>query len=304
MVSRTLSFRTAVSLNDFSGINGTPQSLQFVLDFFHQRNTTIGERQVRIGSQILQVRNLETRNGSSLIHLVAFTPDDSIAVVPDAAIGARSADLMLVDAPDHTEFLDGEIMFLINGNDVGLCRCGIGESKLYLYLEEIARREGYQSAIFACKLYAPADVDKMAKVLEEGVHRLSMNAIASEVAVDSETAVDSLLSTVWGEVKSLVGVEPREAQDIENLKIGVSFAFNKITGTSIDQESLTLLAQRILDEDDRGFVIETLKGNRFRADDVLLTRKANFELYGKSIAFGDAWDHLELFYENLTREGG
>jgi len=301
MVARTLSFRTAVSLSDFSGMDGNVRTLQNILDNLHQRYTTVAERQVNIGGQVLQVRNLESRGGSSLIHLVAFTPDDSIAVVPDAAIGALAADLILTDAPDQTEFLDGEIMFLVNGNNVGLCRCGIGESKLYLYLEEMARRAGYDTINLAFKLYARADVNKMAQVLAEGVHKLSMNAIANEVAIDAETAVDSLLSTILRDAKALIGFEPRAAEDIENLKVGVSFAFNKINGTAIDQESLTRLAQRILDEDESGFVIETLAGNRFKADDVLLTRKVNFEPFGKSIYYRTAWDQLALFYNGLTQ---
>jgi len=85
------------------------------------------------------------------------------------------------------------------------------------------------------------------------------------------------------------------------LKVGVSFDFNKINGTAIDQQSLTTLAQRILDEDEHGFVIETLEGNRFKADDVLLTRRVNFEAFGKSIYFRRAWDQLVIFYGTLTR---
>jgi len=301
MVARTLSFRTAVSMDDFTGMDGHNRNLQYVLDNLHQRYTTVGERQVEIGGQVLQVRNLETRDGSSLIHLVAYTPDDEIAVVPDAD-DVETADLILAEAPDETEFLDGEIMFLINGNDVGICRCGIGEGKLYLYVEELARRAGYDTANLAFRLYPRADVDKMAQVMREGVHRLSMNAIANEISInEADTAVESLLSSTLRELGALIGFEPQEAQDIENLKVGVSFDFNKINGTAIDQQSLTSLAQRILDEDEHGFVIETLEGNRFKADDVLLTRRVNFEPFGKSIYFRRAWEQLVIFYGTLTR---
>jgi len=301
MVARTLSFRTAVSMDDFTGMDGHNRNLQYILDNLHQRYTTVGERQVEIDGQVLQVRNLETRDGSSMIHLVAYTPDDEIAVVPDAD-DVETADLILAEAPDETEFLDGEIMFLINGNDVGICRCGIGEGKLYLYVEELARRAGYDTANLAFRLYPRADVDKMAQVMREGVHRLSMNAIANEISInEADTAVESLLSSTLRELGALIGFEPQEAQDIENLKVGVSFDFNKINGTAIDQQSLTTLAQRILDEDEHGFVIETLEGNRFKADDVLLMRRVNFEAFGKSIYFRRAWDQLVIFYGTLTR---
>lgn len=288
-------------MDDFTGMDGHNRNLQYILDNLHQRYTTVGERQVEIDGQVLQVRNLETRDGSSMIHLVAYTPDDEIAVVPDAD-DVETADLILAEAPDETEFLDGEIMFLINGNDVGICRCGIGEGKLYLYVEELARRAGYDTANLAFRLYPRADVDKMAQVMREGVHRLSMNAIANEISInEADTAVESLLSSTLRELGALIGFEPQEAQDIENLKVGVSFDFNKINGTAIDQQSLTTLAQRILDEDEHGFVIETLEGNRFKADDVLLMRRVNFEAFGKSIYFRRAWDQLVIFYGTLTR---
>lgn len=304
MVSRTLSFRTAVSLNDFTSIDGNVRNLQYILDDLHQRFTTVGERQVDIGGQILQVRNLEANNGSSMIHLVAYTPDDEIAVVPDAD-DVPVADLILTESPKETEFLDGEIMFLVNGNEVGICRCGIGESKLYLYVEELARKASYDTASLAFKLYPRADVDKMAQVMREGVHRLSMNAIANEISInEADTAVESLLSASLRELRALIGLEPRGAQDIENLKVGVSFDFHKMKGTAIDQQSLTNLAQRILDEDEHGFVIKTLLGNRFKADDVLLTRRVNFEPFGKSIYFRSAWEQLVIFYTTLTQRAG
>jgi len=183
MVARTLSFRTAVSMDDFTGMDGHNRNLQYILDNLHQRYTTVGERQVEIDGQVLQVRNLETRDGSSMIHLVAYTPNDEIAVVPDAD-DVETADLILAEAPDETEFLDGEIMFLINDNNVGICRCGIGEGKLYLYVEELARRAGYDTANLAFRLYPRADVDKMAQVMREGVHRLSMNALANEISIN------------------------------------------------------------------------------------------------------------------------
>jgi len=288
-------------MDDFTGMDGHNRNLQYILDNLHQRYTTVGERQVEIDGQVLQVRNLETRDGSSMIHLVAYTPDDEIAVVPDAD-DVETADLILAEAPDETEFLDGEIMFLINGNDVGICRCGIGEGKLYLYVEDLVRRAGYDTANLAFRLYPRADVDKMAQVMREGVHRLSMNAIANEISInEADTAVESLLSSTLRELGALIGFEPQEAQDIENLKVGVSFDFNKINGTAIDQQSLTTLAQRILDEDEHGFVIETLEGNRFKADDVLLMRRVNFEAFGKSIYFRRAWDQLVIFYGTLTR---
>lgn len=301
MISRTLSFRTAVSLDDFTGMDGNARTLQYILDNLHRRYTTVGERQVHISGQVLQVRNLETRDGSSLIHLVAYTPNDEIAVVPDAD-NVASADLILAEAPDETEFLDGEIMFLVNGNDVGICRCGIGEGKLYLYVEELARRAGHDTANLAFRLYPRADVDKMAQVMREGVHRLSMNAVANEISVnEADTAVESLLASSLRELGALIGLEPQEAQEIENLKVGVSFDFHKVKGTAIDQQSLTSLAQRILDEDEHGFVIETLSGNRFKADDVLLTRRVSFEPFGKSVYFRRAWEQLVIFYSTLTR---
>lgn len=303
-VTRTLTLRTAVSMKDFGAENKGPGTLGNVLREVHSAFGTIRERRATFDGHVVEGRNLlEERDGMTLLHLVAYTPDDQISVVPRAG-EEQAADLALIDAPEDTEFLDGEIMLLVKDNDVAICRSGLGEGALYSYVLQLADRHGLDSTDVAFQLMKRADVDKLAMIQREGVKRLSMNSLAHEASVARarrETVREAVLGNLLDEIKAILGVDERIPQDAENLKVEVLLTFDKRRGTEIDQRQLSFLAQQMLEEDeDEGFMIETLSGRKFRANDIVLSEPVRITSFGKSIHHMEAWGALREFYRKLS----
>lgn len=303
-VSRTLTMRSAVSMTNFGAANGGPSSLGNLLRQIHGAFGTIRERRARFDGQVVEGRNiLEDRNGMNLLHLVAYTPDDQISIVPRAGEEA-AADLALLEAPENTEFLDGELMILVKDDDVALCRSGLAEGAFASYVLQLAERHGLDSTDATFHLMKRADVDKLAMIQREGVKQLSMNSLAHEASIERarrETIKEKVLGSLLDDFKAILGIEAIVPQDAENLKVEVLLTFDKRRGTEIDQRQLSFLAQRMLEENEEdGFMIETLEGRKFRANDILLSERVSIPSFGKSIHHMEAWGALRSFYDKLS----
>ena len=300
---RTLTLRTAVSAADFGGNDGGPGSLAEVLRALHERFATVPERRAMYEGQVIEGRHIHRGlNGVTLLHLVAYTPDDQISVVPRAG-DVPAADLLLLDPPPNTEFLDGELMLLVNDNDVAVCRSGLGENAFGSYVIGLAERHGLDTAMVAFRLMKRADIDKLRMIRNDGVKRVSMNAIAHQASVEhvERTSVrQRILGEVWDEIKAVLGVEGRVPEDAENLKVEVLFSFDKRRGTELDQRQIEFLAEQMLADKDEGFMIETLSGRKVRSQDIVLSKPILIPSFGKSVHYNEAWEALQAFYAELN----
>ena len=300
-VHRTLTLRTAVSAADFT-FNGEPHTLEETVREIHRHRRTVPQRRVSHDGLVVESRNIRTRRGLFL-HLVAYTPDDQISVVPDAG-NVASADLELIDPPEDTEFLDGELMLLVHGDDVAICRSQLSERALISYVVQLGQHLGIPSQGIAFDLLKRADMDKLALIQREGVRRLSMRSVAHEASVahaQRDTIKKRLVGSIVDEVRALLHLEDDVPEDAENLKVEVLLSFDGRRGTEIDQRQIEALAERALREDDPGFMIETISGKKIRATDIVLSKVVQVRPFGKSVNFGDVWGELAEFYAELNQ---
>jgi hypothetical protein len=303
VLTRTLSMRTAQSVSEFNKLNGGPGSFERLLRILHSIYANVPQRRVESGGQVIEARNVDGVNpGTTLLHLVAYTPDEQMPGVPNAARNAASADLILLEAPDDVEFLDGQLMAFIRENDVLLCKDGLGEAALVAYALGLARRNGMDTASLAFHLMKRADIDKIEMIRRDGIKSVSMNTVAHQTSVDHverHNVRERITGRVIDELKAVLGMADEVPEDVENLKVEVLFTFDKREGTVVDQRQLVDLAERMVNEDD-GFSIETLSGKTLRAEDVILSKPIRLPAFGKSVHHADAWVALADFYAELS----
>lgn len=297
-ITRTLTLREAVNVNDFGRAHGGPGSFLNLLFASHPEDMSLHARTVRHGNSIIQCRHFQKNGDHMLMHVIGYTPDDLIQVVPLAA----PQGLQLAEAPADMEFLDGEMMLHVRDDNVLICRCGLPDGAFMAYVEHVALAAGFEPDVSRTVLGKRIDLDKMALIEREGVHRLKLNAVAHSVSVDAvqrETVRKRLAGTVFDELRDLLGLEEEIPEEAENLKVEVSLSFDKRHGTAIDKESLQRLAETVLEQDDNGFSIETMTGRKVRAADILLSKSVVMEPYGKSVHHLEAWQHLAAFDAEL-----
>lgn len=309
IVHRTLTMRNAVSATDFGAKMGSYGSLENLLRHLHGRYKMIAERRALTGGLVIEGRNVvRSRTGHTFLHLVSYTPDDEISVVPEAG-AVSDADLALIAPPKDADFLDGELMLLVKDNDVMMCRSGLGESGFLSYVSSLARRARIPSVDYTFHLMKRADVDKLEMIRNEGVKSVSMNAIANQAAVghvkrgrvEHGSISKRVIGSAWEEISAILGLEGEIPVEAENLKVEVLLSFDKRRGTDIDQRQIEFIAEQMLaDEENDGFSIETLTGRKIRAEDIVLSKQEKFTAYGKSVKHRDAWAALRAFYDELT----
>jgi len=304
-VHRTLTMRTAVSLTQFGAAQGGPGSLSALLDAIHGVCRTVPRRRATVAGQIIEGRNVRRgRDGSTLLHIIAYTPDDPLSVVPQVG-NVAAADLELLEAPPDTEFLDGQLMLLVKDNDVVMCRSGLGEAAFVSYVVQLAARRRIDAQHASFHLMKRADIDKLELIRRDGVKAISMNAVARQASVDhvERTSVRKrILGDVWDEISAILGIEREVPPDAENVMVEVLLSFNKRQGTELDQRQLAAIAEMVLEEEEQeeGFMIETLAGRKLRAQDIVLSKPVRLPAVGKSVRHVDAWGALREFYTELT----
>jgi hypothetical protein len=72
---------------------------------------------------------------------------------------------------------------------------------------------------------------------------------------------------------------------------------------TIGRHALESMAKQIVDEDDDGFMIETLGGEKIRHSQVTVRKSAFLPRYGKSVHRQDAWRALEEYFYELQAGG-
>jgi hypothetical protein len=195
-------------------------------------------------------------------------------------------------------------MLLVNHNDVVVCRSGLGENAFGSYVLGLAERHGFDTATVAFRLMRRADVDKLRMIRNDGVKRVSMNAVAHQASIEhvERTSVrQRILGEVWDEIRAVLGLDGRVPEDAENLKVEVLFSFDKRRGTELDQRQIEFLAEQMLADEDEGFMIETLSGRKIKAQDIVLSKPVRIPSFGKSVQYNEAWGALRAFYTELNR---
>lgn len=303
-LNRTLTMRSAENINQFGSENGGPGSLGQLIQVLHNQFQAVVERRAMHDNKIVECRHYNVVGGKHLLHLVAFTPDDQISLVPNAAGDVVEADLRLARAPDGTEFLDGELFLLIAGNDVLVCRSGLAEKALTSYVLRLAQVAGYENEDVVFELLKRADIDKLDLIQRDGVRQVSMKTVAYRTSIEDVVERNKslrALRSLYGEIQAVFGFEDVEELDQQNLKVEALVTFDKLRGSAVSQRNLVQMAESMIEDEEEGFMIETLSGKKIRASDMVLSKSVRLDQFGKSIHHNTAWGALQEYDRELRR---
>lgn len=305
-MERTLSIFEAVSLNNFGGNEAGANNLQTLVGQVHEAFAVIPQRRAVLDGRMIECRSARELNGRTYLHIVAYTVDEQISLVTDET-EAADAGLELHDAPDDSEFLDGDLFVGIAGNTVGICRSNLGYSAFTQYVVQKATEHGLAAANVAFNLVRRADADALDRIAEEGVKWIDLNALAFQATMARAARVQErgsfiaqIGAGVWEAASALLGVEVGGGEEaFENAKASVRLQFDNRTGTPLDQRSLSDIARALIENEDDQFAIRTGDNNTIRATDVTLSKKVSLRPFGKSVDRVSAWRELDVYLTEL-----
>jgi hypothetical protein len=156
---RTLVYRKAEWLVPYNK-DGTRQTLEDVVRFIHQVRSTQDMRKVDYGDGIAEGRHCEPKTAGFYLHIAKHTPGEH-ATVARHMPGVRAADLEVIAPPNGCEFVDGDLMVRISGDDVITCQSRLHDAALGIYIRGMAELAGMQPEAANFQLVKKANLIKL-----------------------------------------------------------------------------------------------------------------------------------------------
>jgi len=243
------------------------------------------------------------------LHVAAYTPDEEASLVPLTS-GVEENDLEVLDAPEGTEFMDGDLMFRVNGDSVIMCPSGVHPNLCARYLQGLFATAGLAEDSLAFELVAIADVNKVQLIERHGVKSVELDVAMyqeSVSAIQDRRERGRLERHLTGPLRDILGLifdaDPTldELVSAENLQAKLVLSFDRRRRGRLAQESVKDLAQRIVDEgmpDDLGFTINTPAG-RITSDKLALRKEVELPIFGKTVSHEAAWREVDIYFEEL-----
>jgi hypothetical protein len=143
---------------------------------------------------------------------------------------------------------------------------------------------------------------------EEGVKKIRLNASLYQptLAREHRTIRSNIFGPIADTVRALLtrDTDIGDIDDLENISVQVSLSFDRRRGGAIEGNAIEAVAQSVLEEGfEDGFEIITSRNTKMRAGEIVISKPANLTPIGKSVSHIDAWEKIDIFYEEI-RIGG
>lgn len=308
---KTLRYRRAVFLQPANGSAVAAETLESYLRRAHRECSTVARRRAQFdGGYILEVRYARRRhNIGTFIHLAAYTEEEPASVVPRATGTEDEAPVSTTPPPRGADFMDGDLLLVVAGNEVLLCGTSLHESRFEHYCASIFNAIDLPPAASMFKLSPVADVDMVVVVENEGVKSISLDATAFSASIERagrQSIRRNVSDGVQEIVRALFGSDD-QLQDVyqrENVSAEIVFKFDKRKkGGEVGQERMAALATQLLDEPTDGFTIKTFGNTTLRHGDITLQKVVKIPANGKTVDRELAFHELAAYYNELKAAG-
>ncbi len=249
-----------------------------------------------------QVRNRSGDASELLIHVVAYVPGEQASTVP---LAVDATDLGRASPPEDQEFLEGDAMMLIKGDDVVLCVSAVQERSLIDYVRALLSTSGFDAQSKQFSLQKHANRDVINQLLKEGVRKVRLNVTAPEVSAilpfgGSWGRLGSLAERALELVRGLAGSD-RSDQELDRLVGLRSYVEIRADNEHLDQGAK--IASNVLDNIEGDYEIVTMRGIRITPSEIALKEKVSFTADGKTVVYSEVWAKMREFYGRLKLAG-
>jgi hypothetical protein len=249
-----------------------------------------------------QVRNRSGDGDELLLHVVAYVPGEQASTVP---LADDATDLGRASPPEDQEFLEGDAMMLVRGDDVVLCVSAVQERSLTDYIRLLLSQSGFDAQSKQFSLSKHANRDVIGQLLKEGVRKVRLNVTAPEVSAilpfgGSWGRLAALTEKALDLVRGLVGSD-RSDQELERLSGLRSYVEIRADNEHLDQGAK--IAENVLDNIEGDYEIVTMRGIRITPSEIALKEKVSFTADGKTVVYSEVWARMKEFYDRLKLAG-
>ncbi|MEW5894454.1 MAG: hypothetical protein AB1650_01665 [Candidatus Omnitrophota bacterium] len=299
---KTLFYRRAIWQNKH-------ESLQRLLAEAHHQYGTTAQRSFIYSDGEIQGAYIKIDNASIFCQVTYYVPKQLAALIPIPSETTFN-DVTTIAPPKNNNYMEGEIFFMVNNNDLVLCPSGVRESVAIEYIKEILKRSYRDDIDLFYSIEPVADFDKYRLLQREGVKKISLNAALYEASVnysDRHSAKKMFFNDITNDIRSLFlkdsDEDLRHIDQKENISLKLELSFDsRKKGGQVGKKRMLGLSKKLMDQDN-GFSITTAKGNVITAEDMRLKMKVEIPVQGKSLSREAVFNCLGHYYKELTRTG-
>lgn len=241
------------------------------------------------------------------VHVTLVTPGQPANIVPDKE-NIPEIDVELTSPPPKSNFMDGDMFFLVHGNHVLFCASNLTVSKAKEYICHVFERTSRPEKASNFILQSVADIDKL-RLIRQGVRQIRLGCgiySATEQHEERTFVRRTLFTSLLSEIRALFAEDPilKDFDDNENLKAEVIISLNRARkGSTKGKVRIEALSEKIVKNGEDGFRIETYNGSVLTPSDVILRKEARLEKFGKSVQYEEAWHFLGNYLTELQETG-
>ena len=271
--------------------------------------STIEARRVSLpDGHVIDCLRFKKRASGHFVHLAVYTPGERASVVP--VLGSvTEGDISAVRAPAKHDFMDGDVMLLLAGNDILICASSVHDGKITAYFATLFAAAGLDESKHIFSAERVANADKVQLIEDEGVKEIALNATMFEASLDrakrtshrqklTGALIDEFMA-IFSKDKSL-----KDIADRENITAEVILKFDqRRKGGEVGGKRLSALSREVVDQSTDGYRITTLEGNVINGAELSLSKQVEIAAHGKSVQWAPAAAALDAYYKELRADG-
>ena len=252
---------------------------------------TVEMRQVIYFDKLLTGTILEERNGMIVLQFVASVPGEQASTLPTKNIDKQQVALGTMDAPEGHDFSDGDLICLVQDDDIFVCCSAMRDDMLYPFLVRLFEKMGkdVQDDNWALGLVRGANKNVMNHIQKYGIKSIQLTATTNAQALSNYSAKE--------DGNFLQRFFARDLSLLENVKSSGAKVCLTISRTRFNRANFEWLeaeAQTIL-TGDADYVIETMDNQVFKPNDMIIRQRKQFTPFGKSVFLEEAVEKLKEF---------
>ena len=266
-----------------------------------QRLTLVSDRKIEIANKTWVGLNYRDRPGAFTFQFSLSVPGEAASTLPTGNLDVNTVEMNTTQAPQGHDFSDGDLICLVHDNQIFTCTSSIRDNTLTPYLRALFEKAELPPLASQVIITKPGNLDKMRLIRDGGVKSIDLSVTLGGVdfARLEDIEGESFLRKTW---RALSREAPNLARCAQMAKTRFCISFGKSRETGADDLNwLNAEAEAILEGGHDNYKIQTKDGKTITQSEIIISKFANMEPFGKSVFLEEALHYLEVFKNEMLQ---